>query len=207
MDHTGHVWVSGRMDVIMAEVTSPKAHITKREEELPFFKLLPAIRCLGPRDSLNLLQNGAVFDVCKDSAGCLVGVMNKRIFLSDVVQRPYQYLALAGVSKKLDQFSFKKANGENFALDGLTRLLEFCPVKDPSWSELLHFASFLNVQLESTERSVFCDSNLMGDDLPGFKSFVVDFLVQMARDFSTRSVHIRKEFPDSFNFTIHNYLE
>lgn len=69
----------------------------------------------------------------------------------------------------------------------------YCPVDNPCWAELLHFTSFLNQQLISTERSIFCNAAVMGQDLPGFKSFTVRFLIRMAKDFSTRSVEITDE--------------
>ena len=60
----------------------------------------------------------------------------------------------------------------------------------PTWAEISHFASFLNVQLETTERSVFCNSAVVGDELRGFKNVVVDFNLTMAQDFSSRSIEI-----------------
>jgi len=53
-------------------------------------------------------------------------------------------------------------------------------VKDPSWSELYHFVSFLNRQLQDFETSAFC-SPLLKDDLPRFYNFVLDFMIQMSR--------------------------
>ena len=69
----------------------------------------------------------------------------------------------------------------------------FCPVANPTWAELHYFSSFLDQQLVSTEKSIFCNAALMDADLPGFKSFMVRFLVRMAKDFSTRSVEITDE--------------
>ena len=69
----------------------------------------------------------------------------------------------------------------------------YCPVTHPTWAELLYYASFLNQQLISTEESIFCNAAVMGPDLPGFKPFMVRFLIRMARDFSTRSVEITDE--------------
>lgn len=48
---------------------------------------------------------------------------------------------------------------------------------DPSWSELSHFVQFLDVQLRSSETSVFFGQ---GDVLVGLKSFVVKFMVRMS---------------------------
>ena len=53
-------------------------------------------------------------------------------------------------------------------------------MKDPSWSELYHFVSFLNRQLQDFETSAFC-SPLLKDDLPRFYNFVLNFMIQMSR--------------------------
>ena len=65
----------------------------------------------------------------------------------------------------------------------------FC-VKQPTWMELTHFAAFLNAQLRSLEMSDFCNPDLIGEDLPAMKSFVMRFLIQMSKDFASRSVII-----------------
>ena len=56
-----------------------------------------------------------------------------------------------------------------------------CGVQDPSWSEINHFTKFLNLQLESCEKSVFCDETLVGDVMSGLKGFVVKFMIRMSR--------------------------
>ena len=54
-------------------------------------------------------------------------------------------------------------------------------VDDPSWIELRNFMHFLNVQLEDCERSVFCIGGHIADTLPGFKKFVIEFMLKMAK--------------------------
>ena len=56
-----------------------------------------------------------------------------------------------------------------------------CGVQDPAWSEIHHFAKFLNLQLEACEKSVFCDETLVGDIMSGLKGFVVKFMISMSR--------------------------
>ena len=64
-----------------------------------------------------------------------------------------------------------------------------CGIRDPSWSEIRHFVSFLNSQLRDCEQSFFCDMKLMravlaGPNVPnleGFRSFVARFMIQMSR--------------------------
>ena len=52
---------------------------------------------------------------------------------------------------------------------------------DPSWAELRHFVNFLNSQLQACEDSAFCNMELVGDTLEGFRSFVVEFMILMSR--------------------------
>jgi hypothetical protein len=62
--------------------------------------------------------------------------------------------------------------------------------KSPSWSEIINFSRFLNTQLIDSEKSAFCDPALAGDTLPGFKTFVVKFMIQMSHDFALPSLNI-----------------
>ena len=54
-------------------------------------------------------------------------------------------------------------------------------MKDPSWAEIKHFVSFLDLQLQSCERSCFCNEEFVGDVMAGLKSFVVKFMIRMSR--------------------------
>ena len=62
----------------------------------------------------------------------------------------------------------------------LNSLCRHCGIRDPSWSELYHFASFLNRQLQDFETSAFCAEYLL-QDLPGFRDFVLKFTIEMSR--------------------------
>ena len=57
----------------------------------------------------------------------------------------------------------------------------YCGIRDPSWAELYHFVNFLNIQLHDCEESVFCNPQLVGDVLQGFRTFAVRFMIQMSR--------------------------
>ena len=61
------------------------------------------------------------------------------------------------------------------------RYFDDCGVTDPSWSELRHFLWFLNAQLQDCESSVFCKASHISDTLPGFKKFVVQFMLKMSK--------------------------
>ena len=56
-----------------------------------------------------------------------------------------------------------------------------CGVKEPSWSEIRHFVKFLDLQLQSCEKSVFTDPKFVGDIMAGLKEFVVKFMIRMSR--------------------------
>ena len=55
----------------------------------------------------------------------------------------------------------------------------YCGIRDPSWAELRHFVSFLNIQLHDCELSAYCGL-AAADILPGFLTFVVKFMIQMS---------------------------
>ena len=63
----------------------------------------------------------------------------------------------------------------------MSQYFRYCGVKNPSWREIKHFVHFFNNQLLDCENSVFCNPLHVGDSLPGFKSFVVKFMLQMSK--------------------------
>eukprot|EP00731_Ephydatia_muelleri_P007093 Em0003g1341a len=67
--------------------------------------------------------------------------------------------------------------------DQLRLLMRSCGLKDPSWSEMAYFTSFLAVQLKTCEKSDFCRV------IHGLNDFAVKFMIRMSRDFSTPSLH------------------
>ena len=54
-------------------------------------------------------------------------------------------------------------------------------MKDPSWSELSHFVTFLSMQLKPCKESVFCKAELTEGILPGLKTFSVKFMIRMSK--------------------------
>ena len=52
--------------------------------------------------------------------------------------------------------------------------------RNPSWSEITHFVTFLSTQLDDCERSVFCMADITADVLPKFKEFVITPMLQMS---------------------------
>ena len=103
-------------------------------------------------------------------------LMDEEEFKSDVFQRPFQYL-----SRDMKKQNLNKVNANNVEgtpLEMVTCLLQYCGIPDPSWAELRHFVWFLNTQLQDTEKSIFCQ---VEEDLPGFRLFVVKFMIQMSK--------------------------
>lgn len=47
--------------------------------------------------------------------------------------------------------------------------------------ELKHFLNFLNAQFEDCENSIFCNLPIIKQELPGFKAFVVKFMLKMSK--------------------------
>ena len=61
--------------------------------------------------------------------------------------------------------------------------IRYSGLVDPTWLELSHFISFLNAQLTASERSIYCDQDIVSDvsmGVTGFKSFVVKFMIKMS---------------------------
>lgn len=120
-------------------------------------------------------------------------LMDDEEFRSEAFQRPYQYLTRFHNHINLDVYTYNKVEGTH--VECLQMLLMFCGIMDPSWAELRNFAWFLNLQLKDCETSVFCDVTFTGDTLTGFKTFVVDFMILMAKDFASPSLSISDQSP------------
>lgn len=122
-------------------------------------------------------------------------LMDEQEFCSAEIQRPYQYLRLYSRNENLDRFSYQEGFRSGDPFDCIHHLLSYCGMQDPSWAELKNFSSFLNVQLKDCENSVFCDPDFLGNQLPGFKNFIVKFMILMARDFASPSLNTCDESP------------
>ena len=77
-----------------------------------------------------------------------------------------------------------------------------CGVVDPSWAELRHFVNFLNSQLQACEDSAFCNMELVGDTLEGFRSFVVQFMILMSRVRNMENVRSRNKLGTMDHFPV-----
>ena len=197
-DDKGKLWLCSNKDYYLVEMTvMRKISVKGQQPQILFSDILPKFVCPSPVQTLESLANNMEtitgHNLVKMTEGDVdyVRLLDRRMYETAVFQRPFQYLSLFDQpnNKCLESFNYTDPMTWNEASNCLNVLLKFCPLKsNPSWAELVHFASFLNAQLEISERSIFCDINIMGEDLPGIKSFVVRFLIQMSKDFATRSV-------------------
>lgn len=122
-------------------------------------------------------------------------LMDEQEFCSEGIQRPYQYLKLYNQNQDLDHFNYKEGSRVGDPGDCLNHFLLYCGMDDPSWGELKNFSWFLNVQLKDCENSVFCDPDFLAGQLPGFKGFIVKFMIRMARDFASPSLNTSDQSP------------
>ncbi|XP_041073204.1 E3 ubiquitin-protein ligase rnf213-alpha-like [Carcharodon carcharias] len=156
-----------------------------------FLDVFPNIYCRPPKEVLEQ-------EVRKSenlSWNDIDPLMDDEEFQSEAFQRPYQYLRRFKNQENLDTFSYLEGSVEGSHVECLQLFLIYCGVMDPSWSELRNFACFLNLQLKDCETSVFCDFDFIKDTLQGFKSFVVNFMILMAKDFATPSLSISDQSP------------
>lgn len=155
-----------------------------------FIDVFPNIFCRPPKEVLML-------ETRKQEHPTIVSdddpLMDDKEFRNAAYQRPYQYLTRFHNHSDLDAFQYRGVEGSH--VECLQMLLLYCGVTDPSWAELRNFAWFLNLQLQDCESSVFCDATFTGDTLTGFKTFVVDFMILMAKDFATPSLSISDQSP------------
>ncbi|XP_048587615.1 E3 ubiquitin-protein ligase rnf213-alpha isoform X3 [Nematostella vectensis] len=185
-DRQGRVWRRRKTDLYVIEVTTASSSnkLPGSQPTAVMFSLLPAITCITPRETLKILKsespNGSspLFDAIELS--------------SEPVKRAYQYLNGRDKNMNLDHFKFSATRCSPPA-DCLALLIKYCGILNPSWSELRHFVDFLSCQLQDCEGSVYCDPAIVGDSwmqntLSGFKTFVVQFMIHMSRDFATPSL-------------------
>ncbi|XP_022806306.1 E3 ubiquitin-protein ligase RNF213-like [Stylophora pistillata] len=180
-DECGRVWRRNSHDLYILEVTNPTS--MGPSKAFKFDDLLPQIRCCLPRDTLlSLRRKGAVKENNSPS-------FDEEELKSDEVQRVWQYLQLIKEEPELIQhFYYNPRSKRTSPAECLKTLIRNCGVENPSWSELRYFVNFLNYQLRDCEESTFCKTSLVEDTLEGFRTFVVNFMIIMSKDFSMRSL-------------------
>ncbi|XP_046558704.1 E3 ubiquitin-protein ligase RNF213-like [Haliotis rubra] len=191
-NNMGHVWLKSPLDLYLVE-TIPITDVRQDRRASQrlihsILEVLPDVFCWSPQDSQQILTTDQKPEDYSD---------NDRLFddieyQSQVYQRPFQYLKRLNIKGNLAEINPAAPEGSH--QECLSVLLQHCGVRDPSWSELHNFVWFLNTQLVDFENSIFC-SDLILEDLPGFPVLVLHFLIQMSRDFATRSLVMSEESP------------
>ncbi|XP_072523911.1 E3 ubiquitin-protein ligase rnf213-beta [Salminus brasiliensis] len=194
-DGKGQLWRRNPAHLIAVEALLPDPthhRQTLKEPNQGLLHLLPTIHCRPPKEikelelkKRNYRQNHASLDP----------LMDIQEFQSEGIQRSYQYLRRFNRNENLDHFKYQAKSVEGSPVDCLHHLLSNCGLKDPSWAELKHFTWFLNLQLKDCENSGFCDPDFFAQSLHGFKSFIVKFMIHMARDFASPSLDISDQSP------------
>ncbi|XP_077976279.1 E3 ubiquitin-protein ligase rnf213-alpha-like isoform X2 [Styela clava] len=187
-DSHGKVWKRHYNHLYMLEMTDCGHQRGARYSPRHILNLLPSIKCFSPRE---------VFEETQKNKNEEYLGMDEKEFHSDTFQRPYQYLMHYDDGKDLDAFVYQRSTGTPKELTGV--LLKHCCMYNPSWAQLRHFASFLNVQLQNCENSIFCDKSIVGQELQGLKAFAVRFMIRMSQDFATPSLNISDESSADFD--------
>ncbi|XP_045839965.1 E3 ubiquitin-protein ligase RNF213 isoform X2 [Meles meles] len=197
MDINGKIWHRNPCHLYIIETLertpAPPRTPSRRSTHTPYFSFLdifPRVTCRPPKEVINMELNP---EESYSDPG-----MDQKAFRSETFQRPYQYLKRFHEKQNLDMFQYQKGSVEGNPGECLQYFLIYCGLIDPSWAELRNFAGFLNYQLRDCEASLFCDPHLIGDTLQGFKNFVVTFMIFMARDFATPTLHTSDQSPGNY---------
>uniref|UniRef100_A0A674AMJ9 RING-type E3 ubiquitin transferase n=1 Tax=Salmo trutta TaxID=8032 RepID=A0A674AMJ9_SALTR len=185
-DSDGLMWKCSSKDLYVIE-TLQSTHELPRSDPMghvPLFEVFPKVFCRPPKEVMGLeMRNGDDPELKSEDP-----LMDDQCFRSEAFQRPYQYLTRFHRGENLDSFTYQRVEGTH--AECLQMLFIYCGISDPSWAELRNFAWFLNLQLLDCETSAFCNFQFIGDTLRGFRNFVVDFMILMAKDFATPSLCI-----------------
>ncbi|XP_028423038.1 E3 ubiquitin-protein ligase rnf213-beta isoform X2 [Perca flavescens] len=190
-DSHGMLWRRNVAHLITVEVlrtNKPSQHQPK-EMKLGLLDILPTIHCRPPKEVKQLLASRGGLKQTFDP------LMDEQEFCSEGIQRPLQYLKRYSNNQNLDRFKYQEGSRIGNPMECVDQFLSHCGMQDPSWAELKNFSWFLNVQLKDCENSIFCDPDFLADQLPGFKGFIVKFMIRMARDFASPSLNTSDESP------------
>uniref|UniRef100_A0A2K6FX44 E3 ubiquitin-protein ligase RNF213 n=1 Tax=Propithecus coquereli TaxID=379532 RepID=A0A2K6FX44_PROCO len=197
MDINGKMWLRNPCHLYVIEILEGNSVLPGRSStpvctgartpQFSFLDIFPKVTCRPPKEVLDMELNP---ERSHGEPG-----MDLIEFCSETFQRPYQYLKRFHQNENLDLFQYQEGSIEGTPEECLQHFLIYCGVINPSWSELRNFARFLNYQLRDCEASLFCDPDVIGDTLKGFKNFVVTFMILMARDFSTPTLDTSDQSP------------
>ncbi|XP_065676513.1 E3 ubiquitin-protein ligase rnf213-alpha-like isoform X2 [Hydra vulgaris] len=184
---TGKVWRMNNNDTCIIEITinhsDEQSNNGPRESQCfsVVANMLPCITCISPNEVLDVLQGQEMFKMVW---------FDKEEHKKSSMQRVCQYLQLYDTNRSLlNTFAYNPTHPAVNLQNSLKILLKYCGVQDPCWSELRNFIHFFNTQLIDCEQCAFTSIHVV-EDLRGFKIFVISFLLEMAQDFSTRSISL-----------------
>ena len=204
-DGQGRTWRRRSTDLYLIEVTCPELPFTSLAlankfltdinltqnrppiplgTALPFYILLPAHLCGSPIEAFHSAER-------KQQISATDPQLEMVEFTTQPYQRVFAYLQqfMQGPNS-LDDFLFFSGQITGEPHQCLPLLLKHCGVNDPSWLVVRNFVHFLDVQLRDCEQSTFCQPELVGEELKGFRSFVVRLMMRMSKDFATPSLPI-----------------
>ncbi|XP_055725706.1 E3 ubiquitin-protein ligase rnf213-alpha-like [Salvelinus fontinalis] len=189
-DSDGLMWKCSSKDLYVIETLQSTHELPRSASRadpmghIPLFEVFPKVFCRPPKEVMGLeMRKGDDPELKSEDP-----LMDDQCFRSEAFQRPYQYLTRFYRGENLDSFTYQRFEGTH--AECLQMLFIYCGISDPSWAELRNFAWFLNLQLLDCETSAFCNFQFVGDTLRGFRNFVVDFMILMAKDFATPSLCI-----------------
>ena len=184
-DKDGRIWRCSKRDYYVIEITLS----SQTPELLNFLALFPDWQCFTPILTLEYLK------IHKEPPiHTKLGTFDKKEMESPEYQRVYAYLHILEYKQKsqnMDAFSYKNTDPPQCKnpIELLSVLLKYCSIGKPSWSVLKHFISFLNSQLVACEGNIYCNIMVTIDkSWKGFKTFLVDCMILMSRDFTTPSL-------------------
>ncbi|XP_034881723.1 E3 ubiquitin-protein ligase RNF213 isoform X2 [Mirounga leonina] len=206
MDVNGKMWFRNSCHLYIIEIQERAPALPKRPSRrsthtphFSFLDVFPKVTCRPPKEVIDMELNPK-----ENYSG---PGMDQRVFCSETFQRPYQYLKRFHEKQNLDTFQYQEGSVEGTPGECLQYFLIYCGLINPSWSELWNFAGFLNYQLRDCEASLFCNPDVIGDTLQGFKNFVVTFMIFMARDFATPTLHTSDQSPGRHTVTMDGVRE
>ncbi|XP_012308178.2 E3 ubiquitin-protein ligase RNF213 isoform X2 [Aotus nancymaae] len=207
MDINGKMWLRSPCHLYIIEILERRpsapsrrpSTLQTRAPQFSFLDIFPKVTCRPPKEVIDM-------ELSPQRSDTEPG-MDEWEFCSETFQRPYQYLKRFHQKQNLDAFQYREGSVEGTPGECLQHFLIYCGVINPSWSELRNFARFLNYQLRDCEASVFCNASFTGDTLRGFKNFVVTFMIFMARDFATPTLHTSDQSPGKHMVTMDGVRE
>ena len=183
-DKYGNIWRCSKRNFFVIEITLS----SQSPELLNFLALFPDWQCLTPSTTLEYLKTHD-----KPPIHTQISLFDQKEMKSPEYQRVYAYLhklELKQRSQYINTYIYKPNDPQcENSFEILALLLKYCSIDKPSWSVLKHFISFLNNQLVACERNIYCNIMVTVDESwKGFKTFLVESMVLMSRDFTTPSL-------------------